>query len=358
MAGTIRSRLNHYQILGISPTAGSDEIARAFAKEGSVLRPHAFGVLAELCIAYETLRDPIKRRAYDASIGLERKPILQTLPAGARQALLARGPAAAHPRERPASATARTRSAQPAFEQRPEPPTKPALPLGPDEDLTVTSEPRLGRGDMHRLELEAELGVEARPVEWSRTAIVLGTVVLGACVMGGLAGWWSASGVSEASPPEKAMAISLPPSKPLETVAAPAAAAAPAPMVPKAKIDRPKPVIAAASSIDSTPAGSETAADEPQTAQVQADASPEQASSEQTSLATPAASTGSISMPLPDRVIARTIHRIGYSCGSVASTVPVEGEAPGVFKVTCSSGQTYQARPVKGRYRFRRLSTR
>jgi hypothetical protein len=54
-------------------------------------------------------------------------------------------------------------------------------------------------------------------------------------------------------------------------------------------------------------------------------------------------------------VVARTIDRIGYSCGGVASTSPVEGEAPGVFKVTCTSGQSYQAKPVNGRYRFRRL---
>jgi hypothetical protein len=60
------------------------------------------------------------------------------------------------------------------------------------------------------------------------------------------------------------------------------------------------------------------------------------------------------SMPLPNRVIARTIERIGYACGAVASTTAVEG-ASGVFKVSCTSGQTYQAAPVRGRYRFRRM---
>lgn len=341
-------------MLRISPTAGSDEIARAFAKEGSLLRPHAFGVLAELCIAYETLRDPIKRRAYDASIGLERKPSLQTLPAGARHAILARGPVAAHPHERPTPAMAPSPSAQPTFQQRPEPPTKPALPLGPGADLYISPEPRVGRGDAARLELEAELGVEARPIEWSRTAIVLGTVILATCIMGGLAGWWSAIGVSEASPPENTMAISLPPPKPLETSPAPEAAPVPMPIVPKTRIDRPKPVIAAAKSIASTPVASKAAAEEPQPEQDQAVQSPD----ELAALEAPAASAVSTPMPLPDRLIARTIHRIGYSCGSVASTVPVEGEAAGVFKVTCSSGQIYQARPVNGRYRFRRLGKR
>jgi hypothetical protein len=58
-------------------------------------------------------------------------------------------------------------------------------------------------------------------------------------------------------------------------------------------------------------------------------------------------------MPLPSFVIARTIGRIGYSCGAVSSTTAVEGSR-GVFKVTCTSGDTYKATPVNGRYHFRR----
>jgi hypothetical protein len=59
-------------------------------------------------------------------------------------------------------------------------------------------------------------------------------------------------------------------------------------------------------------------------------------------------------MPLPKAVIARTIGRIGYPCGQVASTTAVDG-ASGAFKVTCTSGHSYRAAPVRGRYRFRRL---
>ena len=59
-------------------------------------------------------------------------------------------------------------------------------------------------------------------------------------------------------------------------------------------------------------------------------------------------------MPLPNKTVARTIDRIGYSCGNVASALLVEGAA-GVFTVTCTSGQSFQARPVNGRYRFKRL---
>jgi hypothetical protein len=70
--------------------------------------------------------------------------------------------------------------------------------------------------------------------------------------------------------------------------------------------------------------------------------------------AEPQASGAAASLPLPKAVIARTIHRIGYSCGEVASATAVEGQAPGVYKITCTSGQSYQAKPVRGRYHFRR----
>lgn len=79
-------------------------------------------------------------------------------------------------------------------------------------------------------------------------------------------------------------------------------------------------------------------------------------SAEQPTALSPTAATSK--MPLPNSVVARTIGRIGYPCGNVASTVPVEGAAPGVFKVTCTSGHSYRATPVNGRYRFRRLGSR
>ena len=62
------------------------------------------------------------------------------------------------------------------------------------------------------------------------------------------------------------------------------------------------------------------------------------------------------SMPLSNRMIAHTIQRIGYPCGAVASAVA--GSSPGVFTVTCTSGHSYQAAPVRGRYRFRRVGGR
>ena len=66
----------------------------------------------------------------------------------------------------------------------------------------------------------------------------------------------------------------------------------------------------------------------------------------------PAPAVAEAKLPLSNAVIARTIGRIGYACGEVASTSAVEG---GAFKVTCTSGASYRAAPVRGRYHFRRL---
>jgi hypothetical protein len=70
-------------------------------------------------------------------------------------------------------------------------------------------------------------------------------------------------------------------------------------------------------------------------------------------VAAPAPEAVAAGLPLPKSVIARTIDRIGFSCGSVASASAVEGSA-GVFRIDCSSGQSYRAAPVQGRYHFRR----
>ena len=71
MASTVGAR-THYEILGLKPTATADEIERAFAAEIGGFRPHSISGLAEVTVAHETLRDPAKRRDYDASIGLVR----------------------------------------------------------------------------------------------------------------------------------------------------------------------------------------------------------------------------------------------------------------------------------------------
>ena len=72
MGSTLGSRPNHYETLGLTHTATAEEIERAYARE--IIRPRAFGGLAEIGIAYATLRDQAKRRAYDEAIGVAPKP--------------------------------------------------------------------------------------------------------------------------------------------------------------------------------------------------------------------------------------------------------------------------------------------
>ena len=61
MDNAVKSRPSHYDLFGLTPGASGDEITQAFARELSALRPRPFGSLAEITVAYETLRDPIKR---------------------------------------------------------------------------------------------------------------------------------------------------------------------------------------------------------------------------------------------------------------------------------------------------------
>jgi curved DNA-binding protein CbpA len=73
MVSPVKSRLTHYDNLGLTPAATPDEIAEAFAEQIhiTITSPEeAIEHADKVYIAYETLRDPIKRRAYDAAIGL------------------------------------------------------------------------------------------------------------------------------------------------------------------------------------------------------------------------------------------------------------------------------------------------
>src|SRR5687768_15681309 len=72
----LKQRPNHYQTLGLRPGARSEEIERAFARQLSAFTPRPFGSVTAVSIAYETLRDPARRRAYDQSIGIEPSPPL------------------------------------------------------------------------------------------------------------------------------------------------------------------------------------------------------------------------------------------------------------------------------------------
>ena len=73
MVSPVKSRLTHYEILGLGPAATPNEIAEAFAQEIQITissPEEAIEHASRIYTAYGILRDPIKRRLYDAAIGL------------------------------------------------------------------------------------------------------------------------------------------------------------------------------------------------------------------------------------------------------------------------------------------------
>lgn len=357
MVSTLRSRPNHYEVLGLTPRATSDEVARAFAREIGPLRPHAFGDVAQVSTAYAVLRDPTRRRAYDESLGLQPKPrpLPQVSMTGRLAPFIAAAPAAARatipqPRLAPL-AEARTasfiaaslrepQSAEPQAEAKAE--TQPVAPRRPPPP--IASHRPLRRPPGTRL-----ADVESEPVEWKRAAIVGGAVVVAVGLLGAVAGM-QAGNDAEAQHSDRAVTLALPQARPRSAVTAPLPA--PAPNVEQARPERPRrPVPARAERARAERQPLERQEQEPAGA---VRSPPELNPPEEVAVEAPTAAVVPAKMPLANATIARTIARIGYPCGAVSSTA--DGGAPGVFTVTCTSGHSYQASPVHGRYRFRRLS--
>jgi hypothetical protein len=357
MASTVTTRPNHYAVLGIEPDASEAEIARAFAQAMSPFRPRAFGGLAEVSVAYETLRDPERRRAYDLAIGIapapEPEPAVQPdwkpflIRAAARQAAPAR-------RAEPAPFIAA--DSAPAIASPPEPTARdPRLDVfaalaAPGPLRQAAPEPVADPQPAQAPAPEEPLGgVEDGAVDWKRTAAIGGGLVAAVGLVGAWAGW-QASASTATEPAKPAVTVPLPRPAQAQASAAPAVSAldAPAPAAERARVPARTPERAApqrASGERLAEVSRVLEADAPAAAAAVPDAPAAEASAP---VATAAA------MPLSNAVIARTIGRIGYACGEVASTSLVDGAA-GVFKVTCTSGHSYQARPVRGRYHFRRL---
>ena len=181
---------------------------------------------------------------------------------------------------------------------------------------------------------------------WDRTALVAGSLLVGVVLVGA----WSGTTLghfSQASKAASAVTLALPAPRRVAVATLPPA---PAPSVAR------EPTLARAAG----PLAARRA--EPAPLSLTSDASGDQQASEaeiaSDVAAAPAETVPQLtpaSMPLPNAVVARTIGRIGYSCGEVVSTEAVQGQA-GVFNVTCTSGRTYRASPVHGRYRFRRVA--
>ena len=378
MESTVKSPPNHYEALGLTPAASEEDIARAFARELSPLRPHGIGGLARVSLAYETLRDPAKRRAYDESIGIMPEPAPGLWPAagpdGWRVAAYARfgppGGAVGDILPEPAPSLARPADPEP----RPEVPTEPqaapfiaASPPDPvaadardDRAATLRPQPAHPRprpapqaaGDraLRTAMEERVFHLEDSAIEWKRPALIGGALFVSVALLGGWLGWESSNDV-EAQPPQQALALAVP-KAPSPDAASPPAAAAPS--AAEARPERRAPAAAAKPRV--APTAPQPRPPEEQATQV---AGGEQDRLEEIAAELAAADSAPVAatpakLPLSNATVARTIGRIGYACGQVASTTAVEGGAPGVFKVTCTSGDSYRAAPAGGRYRFRR----
>ena len=379
MSSTVKSRPNHYEVLGLTPGASSEEIAQAFAKELSDRRPRAFGSLANVTIAYETLRDRIKRDAYDISLGLRPKP---KPPAPSPAAPAEWSPLRASPRPAPQSAQdllsrlAPRADAAPRSEPVAEPKSQPSAtasrrepidpkpddvfpkpgtiqePVQPEAMVRSRAELPSGEGRLHFAEAGRFKVDGDAPFQWKIPALAAGVLTLAVCV-----GAWTgleAGNDNEQAQAENAVTLKVPPAKPLPEIAGSPLALGPS--VEEARPQQPTRAIAATARVERPRPPLQIDLPEAQLGEAAQSSQnpPDEIATEQAAAESPSAEATSARMPLPNAVIARTIQRIGYPCGQVASTTALEG-APGAFKVTCTSGHSYRAAPVRGRYRFRRM---
>lgn len=370
MGSTVKSRPNHYEVLGLTPAASSEEIAQAFAEQLDPLRPRAFGSLAEVTIAFETLRDRARREAYDIAFGLKPKPTPPSPEVPAEWApFLIR--ASARPAARPAAVPVPPPAPKVEAGPQAEPAAEPAIspfvaarrepirlpthelhldavptadePRRPDATARPAFEPQPGGDRLHfaeagRFRIEGDA-----PFQWKLPALAAGAMIFAV----GLGAWTGleAGNDNEQVQSEQAATLKIPPARPLPVLADSLPATAPEAAEPQ---QRTRAIAATPRTARERLPLDITLQEEPVEAMAeQTDVAADRAVAETPSLApTPA------SLPLPNAVVARTIGRIGYPCGQVAAASAMGG---GVFKVTCTSGHSYRAAPVRGRYRFRRM---
>ena len=347
MASTVTARPNHYQLLGIEPGASGDEIAKAFV--AAIAAPRAFGGLAEISVAYETLRDAARRRAYDDSIGLNPPPPPPAPQADPNMWQFSGRQMTARPR---ADTSAEPRlSSFIASSLRPSPDPEPKADTVPK--APVAAQP-LRPPVLPSAHAAPAAKFDEQPIEWKRAGIAIAGAVGAVALIGAWAGWEAGSDAesaavtvpvpsAKAAPAPVAQPTAEPAAKPRqELVLAAPAARRPraAPVARPAEREAAPPIVASGRFEQIAQAGApEAAAALTETAPVET-----------------AAASPSASLPLSKATIARTIGRIGYACGSVASTSAIDGQS-GAFKVTCTSGDSYRASQVRGRYHFKRLGS-
>ena len=319
------------------------------------MRP--FGSLAQVSLAYETLRDPIKRVAYDASLRPETKPQPSHPLIGRLESAPFLGGVPAKPVVRPAAVSSSpvTPRREPLGESRTAPSASEVL-RQPPKPAVREIEPTSGNDHtFHHDALDRFGQSEKASIDWRLPALAGGVLML-AVVLGAWTGW-EAGNANEQLQPEAAAMLTTPPAKALPALDV--SQEAPAPIVAEARpARRTRAPVAAARTVRARPP---LQIDRPEAGPVEAvqadQAPPGEIATDQAVAEAPAVAPTAAKLPLPKAVIARTIGRIGYACGQVASATAVEGSA-GVFTVTCTSGHSYRAAPVRGRYHFRRLGSR
>jgi hypothetical protein len=392
MVSSVKSLPNHYQTLGLSPTASEEDIARAFARAMSGFGARSLGAAAQIGAAFEVLRNPAKRREYDRTLGLAPQPRSYQWPINgtvrsnggfmgsawndlAKQVASERLP---DPRPKPDLQTRLERGAEPKIASfiasALRDPANPRV-----SELAAKKAPaaatRQAQSDAalerHLAQLlavrngehEDACEEEVRTLDWKRPALALGGLVVAAGIIGTFAGLWVQGGSDEAPQAQAAATTALPKAQTGSVTTPLPAAATFEPTVPIQSQQQPTahsktaalqrhaiiPPQLTAPSEQLT--GTEETPTAPPSEQVAA-------ATDQPTAQSPAPAPVEAAMPLPKATIARTIEKIGYSCGTVASIAAVEGASPGVFKVSCSSGQDYQATPVNGRYHFRKMGGR
>lgn len=329
---------------------------------------HPVAAAAQISAAFETLRNPLKRRAYDEAMGLSRPPEPKprqwsmAIPGQTTRGFVASVPGRAEKVTGGTLAEERLQRlarlaepgplAEPAPELRRTAATKAERPAPTPVARSAEAPPRPPAEAMFASE-------ELRPHEWKRPLLTLVGLFLAAGLIGALAGS-SVMGPEQAQPSaplarhavgrtKPALGRTKPAlSPPLEAPVEPPVGAAFAPAKRERADRRPRvsgPRLDATAPVEPAMTDSSASSPAPQVADAGNGAPP-------SAMETVAAS----GLPIAAGVMARTIERIGYACGSVASATPAQGA--GVYKLTCTSGDIYRATPVHGRYRFKRWSNR
>lgn len=89
--------MNHYDVMGVRPNASQEEIELAYRSRRSQYHPDKYagtdaetlgwatGKMQEVNLAYTALSDPGKRKVFDASSAMDRRPVQEPRPAAGRR---------------------------------------------------------------------------------------------------------------------------------------------------------------------------------------------------------------------------------------------------------------------------------